>query len=1134
MSVNFTHLHVHTQYSLLDGAAKISDLVAYAKEIGMKSLAITDHGVMYGVVDFYQEAMKQGIKPVIGCEVYLTNGSRFEKTNRDGMYHLILLAENDEGYHNLMKLVSLGHLEGFYYKPRIDKDILRQYSKGIICMSACIAGEIPVQILRGNLEGAENSLKDYLDIFGKDNFFLEIQDHDLEEEHTVNTELKRLAKKYDLGLVATNDSHYVKREDADAQDVLLCIQTTSTVDDPKRMKFPNDQFYLKSEAEMREKFGDCPEALENTAKIAERCNVELSFGHLLLPEFPIPNGLSAEEYLRKLCLDGMPGRYPEPTQQVLDRLEYELGIINKMGYDCYFLIVWDFISYSRRNDIPVGPGRGSAAGSIVAYLLGITNIDPLKYDLLFERFLNPERVSMPDIDTDFCYEKRQQVLDYIINRYGQEKVAQIITFGTLQARAAVRDVGRALEMPYSMVDNVAKLIPRDLGITLERALEASNELRSLYENDANIKRLIDLAQSVEGMPRNSGTHAAGVVIAPDDLKKYVPLQLSNENFITTEYDKDKIESLGLLKMDLLGLRTLTVIGDAIKFIYETTGDKLDIDKIPLDDEATCSMLRKGDTQGVFQLESGGMTKLVMDLGPESFEDLIPLVALYRPGPLGTGMVEDFIAGRHGEKTAEMLHPLLEPVLKDTFGVILYQEQVMQITSVLAGFSLGQADILRRAMGKKKAKELDSMREAFIDGAQQKHGISPQLSSEIFALLQHFAGYGFNKSHSAAYALVAYQTAYLKAHWPAEFMAAFLTSVISDSEKLSWYISVCRSMGLKILPPDVNESGRSFSVNKDRVIRFGLAGVKNVGENAIGSILQARKEGPFKSLMDFCKRVDNRAVNKRMLENLIKCGAMDSFGYKRSELLAVAEQAMDMGSNYQKDYQSGQMGLFGDDSFADVNELRIPELEEIPKRMILQYEKELIGFYVTGNPLDAYVGSLYYYTPLRKISDASEVLDGKYFSVAGIISDCRIRNTRQGDSMAILTLEDFNGKMEIVVFPKVYRDAARLLYQENAISVEGKLSIDERERKIQALKIKPLQEVPPDLHIKIMKKDENGIVQKGLKQIFESFSGDTPVYLHLIDSGKMIKVERCFWVDGKNAGVYQALDDLLGENWYLKG
>ena len=1044
-----------------------------------------------------------------------------------------MLAENQKGYKNLIKLVSAGYIDGFYYKPRIDFEMLKEHSEGIIALSACIAGEVPKALLRGDYDEAKKIALKYAEVLGKDNYFLEIQDHGLSEQKRIIPDMLRLSEETGIGLVATNDIHYLKKEDAKYQDVLMCIQMEKKVDDPDRMKFETEEFYIKSPEEMTSLFEYVPQAIENTEKIAKRCNVDFDFGTRHLPAYAVPDGKDAFEYLHELCQNGLEKRYSPVSDELQKRLDYELGVIKSMGFVDYFLIVWDFIHFAKNNGVMVGPGRGSAAGSIVAYSLGITTVDPIKYGLIFERFLNPERVSMPDIDTDFCYEKRQQVLDYIINRYGQEKVAQIITFGTLQARAAVRDVGRALEMPYSMVDNVAKLIPRDLGITLERALEASNELRSLYENDENIKRLIDLAQSVEGMPRNSGTHAAGVVIAPDDLKKYVPLQLSNENFITTEYDKDKIESLGLLKMDLLGLRTLTVIGDAIKFIYETTGDKLDLDKIPLDDEETCSMLRNGDTQGVFQLESGGMTKLVIDLGPESFEDLIPLVALYRPGPLGTGMVEDFIAGRHGEKTAEMLHPLLEPVLKDTFGVILYQEQVMQITSVLAGFSLGQADILRRAMGKKKAKELDSMREAFIDGAKQKHGISPQLSSEIFALLQHFAGYGFNKSHSAAYALVAYQTAYLKAHWPAEFMAAFLTSVISDSEKLSWYISVCRSMGLKILPPDVNESGRSFSVNKDRVIRFGLAGVKNVGENAIGSILQARKDGPFKSLMDFCKRVDNRAVNKRMLENLIKCGAMDSFGYKRSELLAVAEQAMDMGSNYQKDYQSGQMGLFGDDSFADVNELKIPKLEEIPKRTILQYEKELIGFYVTGNPLDAYVGSLYYYTPLRKISDASEVLDGKYFSVAGIISDCRIRNTRQGDSMAILTLEDFNGKMEIVVFPKVYRDAARLLYQENAISVEGKLSIDERERKIQALKIKPLQEVPPDLHIKIMKKDENGIVQKGLKQIFESFPGDTPVYLHLVDSGKMIKVERCFWVDGKNAGVYQALDDLLGENWYLK-
>ena len=1109
MEPQFIHLRVHSAYSLLEGAMKIPALMSRAAAMGFPAMAVTDTANMFGAKAFSDYAPKNGIKPILGTQMYIRNSDADDVLKSKGRTvepdKIVLLVKNAEGYANVTKLMKIAYLgeKNFAEKPQIRLSDLKTHGAGLIALTAGVDGTVGRLLLENRAAEAEDFLLKLKEIFG-DRLYMEISRIGLEKEAKTENDFIDLAYKHDIPLVATNEAFFFDADMYEAHDALVCIARGEYVANDNREKYsPNQR--LKTAAEMVALFADLPEAVANTINIAKRCNYVLQYVDPLLPIFECPEGKTQNEYLREEAYKGLAHKMEtqvyfegmtEEEKKELDeryyaRLEYELSVIEKMGFAGYFLIVSDFIRWSKTHGVPVGPGRGSGAGSMVAWSIQVTELDPLKLDLLFERFLNPERVSMPDIDTDFCYEKRQQVLDYIINRYGQEKVAQIITFGTLQARAAVRDVGRALEMPYSMVDNVAKLIPRDLGITLERALEASNELRSLYENDANIKRLIDLAQSVEGMPRNSGTHAAGVVIAPDDLKKYVPLQLSNENFITTEYDKDKIESLGLLKMDLLGLRTLTVIGDAIKFIYETTGDKLDIDKIPLDDEATCSMLRKGDTQGVFQLESGGMTKLVMDLGPESFEDLIPLVALYRPGPLGTGMVEDFIAGRHGEKTAEMLHPLLEPVLKDTFGVILYQEQVMQITSVLAGFSLGQADILRRAMGKKKAKELDSMREAFIDGAQQKHGISPQLSSEIFALLQHFAGYGFNKSHSAAYALVAYQTAYLKAHWPAEFMAAFLTSVISDSEKLSWYISVCRSMGLKILPPDVNESGRSFSVNKDRVIRFGLAGVKNVGENAIGSILQARKEGPFKSLMDFCKRVDNRAVNKRMLENLIKCGAMDSFGYKRSELLAVAEQAMDMGSNYQKDYQSGQMGLFGDDSFADVNELRIPELEEIPKRTILQYEKELIGFYVTGNPLDAYVGSLYYYTPLRKISDASEVLDGKYFSVAGIISDCRIRNTRQGDSMAILTLEDFNGKMEIVVFPKVYRDAARLLYQENAISVEGKLSIDERERKIQALKIKPLQEVPPDLHIKIMKKDENGIVQKGLKQIFESFSGDTP-------------------------------------------
>ena len=806
----FTHLHVHTEYSLLDGASKIPELVAYAKELGMDSLAITDHGVMYGAVEFYQECTKAGIKPIIGCEVYLAKGSHLDMTEKT-RYHLILLAENDIGYHNLMRIVSKGQLEGFYYKPRVDKDILRTYSEGIICLSACIAGEVPRLINSGNMDGARRCVQEYIDIFGKDNYFLEIQNHDISEEKTAAEGLRQLAQEFGIGLVATNDLHYVRREDAEAQDVLLCIQTTSNVDDPGRMRFPNDSFYLKSAEEMAELFGGYPEALENTCRIADRCNVKLEFGHLLLPEFPVPEGFDAVSYLRHLCEEALPERYEVVDETVRKRLDFELDIINTMGYACYFLIVWDFINYCRSHDIPVGPGRGSAAGSIVAYLLRITNIEPLRYHLLFERFLNPERVSMPDIDTDFCYVKRNQVLDYVVRRYGQERVSQIITFGTLQARAAVRDVGKALGMSYTSVDEVAKMIPRELGITLDKALKSSNDFKRAYESRPEVKKLVDLARSVEGLPRNAGTHAAGVIIAPRDLRDYVPLQQGSDSGVITQYDKNKVEELGLLKMDFLGLRTLTVIGDCIQFIKETTGEIVDIDNIPLHDKETCEMLCRGETACVFQLESAGITKLVMDLAPESFEDLIPLVALYRPGPLGTGMAEDFIAGRHGQRTAEVLHPLMEPILEDTYGVILYQEQVMQITSALAGFTLGQADILRRAMGKKKAKELDSMRASFIEGAKRLHDIPEELSDRIFSLLQHFAGYGFNKSHSVAYALVAYETAYLKAHWRAQYYAAFLNSVIGDGDKLSWYISVCKNDNIKILAPDVNESGRDFTV-----------------------------------------------------------------------------------------------------------------------------------------------------------------------------------------------------------------------------------------------------------------------------------------------------------------------------------
>ena len=1129
MTKRFTHLHVHTEYSLLDGASKIPELVAYAKELGMDSLAITDHGAMYGAVEFYQECTKAGIKPIIGCEVYLAKGSHLEKNNR-GMYHLILLAENDTGYHNLMKIVSIGQLEGFYYKPRVDKDVLRTYHEGVICLSACVAGEVPQMILQDNLEGARRCIQEYIDIFGKENYFLEIQDHDLDEEHKVSAELKQLAQEFGLGLVATNDLHYVRREDAEAQDVLLCIQTTSNVDDPGRMRFPNDSFYLKSAEEMAELFGGYPEALENTCRIADRCNVKLEFGHLLLPEFPVPEGFDAVSYLRHLCEEALPERYEVVDETVRKRLDFELDIINTMGYACYFLIVWDFINYCRSHDIPVGPGRGSAAGSIVAYLLRITNIEPLRYHLLFERFLNPERVSMPDIDTDFCYVKRNQVLDYVVRRYGQERVSQIITFGTLQARAAVRDVGKALGMSYTSVDEVAKMIPRELGITLDKALKSSNDFKRAYESRPEVKKLVDLARSVEGLPRNAGTHAAGVIIAPRDLRDYVPLQQGSDSGVITQYDKNKVEELGLLKMDFLGLRTLTVIGDCIQFIKETTGEIVDIDNIPLHDKETCEMLCRGETACVFQLESAGITKLVMDLAPESFEDLIPLVALYRPGPLGTGMAEDFIAGRHGQRTAEVLHPLMEPILEDTYGVILYQEQVMQITSALAGFTLGQADILRRAMGKKKAKELDSMRASFIEGAKRLHDIPEELSDRIFSLLQHFAGYGFNKSHSVAYALVAYETAYLKAHWRAQYYAAFLNSVIGDGDKLSWYISVCKNDNIKILAPDVNESGRDFTVLPNKTIRFGLAGIKSTGGAAVEAIISARSEGgPFTSLTDFCCRVNMRVVNKRVVENLIKSGAMDSFGARRSQLLAVLDQAIDLGAACQRDRANGQLGLFGDDQTFGMEEIKLPQRTEIPKQTLLQYEKELLGFYVTDHPLSEYKEVMQRFMPLHQFIGETQVQDNQFVRVAGIISSCNIKTTKSGDTMALLTLEDFTGRFPVIIFPKNYQACIRDVFEDNVVSIEGRFSVDERESKIIAMSVHSLSSKPPtELMLRIEAHLENPLVQRELMQLFQKYKGEDVVYLKLMGSRKIIKTTADFWVNSEAPGFAEDIVKILGE------
>jgi DNA polymerase-3 subunit alpha len=1093
MTCTFTHLHVHTKFSLLDGASKPAELIRYAKSLGMDSIAMTDHGNMYGAVEFYEEAKKQGVRPIIGCEVYLATPDRYSKDERSHRYHLILLAENNTGYQNLVQLVSRGYLEGFYRKPRIDKELLRRYHEGLICLSACVSGEIPVHILQRDVAGAEKALQEYLDIFGKDNFFLEMQNHDLPEEQTVNAELRRLARKYDLKLVVTNDIHYVHREDAAAQDVLLCIQTNKTVDDPDRMKFSSADYYCKSYEEMLAKFPDDAEALANTHAIAERCHVDFTFGKLLLPEFPIPKEFAnADLYLRSLCEAALPERYADELAehkdaasraaylgQLRQRLEYELGIIKTMGYSSYFLIVRDFINYCRSVKLPVGPGRGSAAGSIVAFLLRITNIDPLKYDLLFERFLNPERISMPDIDTDFCYRRRDEVIQYVIHKYGLDHVALIITFGTLQARAAVRDVGRALGLPLPVVDKVAKAVPRELGITLDKALASSNELKQIYDSDPQVQKLINIARTVEGLPRNSGTHAAGVVIAPRPLIDYVPLQLdpdkstSGPAMITTQYDKDKVEHLGLLKMDFLGLRTLTVLDDACKFIQADTGTVVDLDnlkvnghKIPLDDPAVYKMLSEGDTQGVFQMESAGFTKYLMDLEPTKFTDLVAMVAMYRPGPLESGMVEDYIAGNHGHKTAESLHPLIDPILAETNGVILYQEQVMRITSVLAGFSLGEADVMRKAMGKKKIDVLVSMKEKFVAGAARLHQVPREQSEHIFGLLEKFAGYGFNKSHSVAYALVAYETAYLKVYWPAEFFAAFLSSVADVQDKLSWYISVCRGRGLKVLPPDINASSYDFAV-ENGAIRFGLGGVKSVGSDSIAAILQARnKDGRFNSILDFCKRVEARCQNKRLLENLINCGAMDSLGAHRSQLLAVYEDASQIGQRYQKDHASGQIGLFEDDSFAEVNDIKLPDLDEMPQSLQLKKEKELLGFYVSGHPLDSYKQALAKFTPLHALEDEeSTVRDGQLVQVAGLISQLDLRITKKGDSMAILNLEDFTGHLKVVVFPKAYQDCAAFLNQDGVVAVSGRFNLDESgkdpERKILASQVVTLTPAGPE-------------------------------------------------------------------------
>ena len=1121
----FAHLHVHTEYSLLDGASRIKELVRRTKELGMDAVAITDHGVMYGAVAFYKEAKAQGIHPIIGCEVYVAPRSRHERAEVGGVryHHLILLAENETGYRNLVRLVSLANIEGYYYKPRVDKDLLRTYHEGIIALSACVAGEIPRAVLRGDAAQTEEVLAEYVDIFGRENFFLEVQDHGLSEEKTVNHALRTLAENHGIGLVATNDVHYVRAEDSEFHDILLCVQTGRTINDPDRMRFSGPDYYLKSEEEMTALFRDYPGAVENTAKIAARCRVDFTFGELQLPFYPIPSTYESDDaYLRVLCEERLPERYPDITDEIRARLDYELGVIHGMGYASYFLIVWDFINYARGHGVAVGPGRGSAAGSIVAYLLGITNIDPLRYALLFERFLNPERVSMPDIDIDFDDINRGRVISYVKERYGEDHVAQIATFGTMGAKGAIRDVGRVLEMSFGEVSSITKLVPTELNITLDRALKESADFRRLYDEDESVHRVIDLARKIEGLPRNTSIHAAGVVIAKEPLAHHVPVWVS-EGTLVTEFDKDDVEALGLLKMDFLGLRTLTIIEDALKNIKQSHGIAIDIDRIPLEDELTSQMLCNGDTGAVFQMESTGMTNLVKDLQPKGFVDLIPTVALYRPGPLGSGMVTDFIDGLHGKKEVAYMHPLLEPILKETFGVVLYQEQVMQIVQVLAGFTLGQADLLRRAMGKKKHDLLMAQKESFLAGCA-KNGIDAPLANHIFDLLTHFADYGFNKSHSASYGLLAWQTAYLKAHYPVEFMAGVLTSIMDKTDKIQVYIQLCRQMKIKILPPDINSSAATFGI-EDGAIRFGLAAVRNVGESAIAALERARAEGgAFRSLVDFCTRVDMRTLNKRAIESLIKCGAFDSIGVERNQLLAALDAAMTDAARTQRDLQSGQIGLFGQETIEEVQQIRTAaDVPASTARERLAWEKEATGFYITGHPLEDYQETLDCLLPIGQIS-AEVQRDRQMVRVGGILTSTKRFTTKKGDTMLFADVEDFSGQIEVTVFPRVFYAHISDLETDRIVVVQGRVDTAGETPKLLADEIWQMDEYRTSYYLIPPLEGDRALLWERMKELFAGHAGDHPVYVQ--SDGRWRRLDEAYWIDGSPA-VKEELTALLG-------
>jgi len=1114
----FVHLHSHTEYSLFDGISRIGELVSHVKEMGQTALAITDHGVMYGAVYLYKECIKQGIKPIIGCEIYVTRGSRFDKSGngKEKLAHLILLAENNEGYQNLIKICSKAWTEGYYHRPRADHELLEKYHEGLIVTSACVGGEVPQAILNGDMDEARKVIEFYINTFGKDNYFLEIQNHGLPEEAAVRPVLASLAKEYGLGLVATNDFHYTKKEDARSQEIKLCISTGKTLDDPYHFHFANDEFYCKSGDEMRAILGDFPGAIENTRVIADRCNVELTFGEHKLPSFDVPEGETAASYLRKLCEKALPERYAVVTDKERSRMDYELGVIDKMGFSDYFLIVMDFIHYAKSHGIPIGPGRGSAAGSIVSYLLHITEVDPLRFDLLFERFLNPARVSMPDIDTDLCYRRRGEVIEYLARKYGSDQVAQIITFGTLAARAVIRDVGRVTNMPLREVDRIAKMVPVGPGVTLKKTMEGSREFRDLYDSDTTVHRLIDHCLDLEGISRNSGTHAAGVVICSKPVEEYVPIQLTQDGFIQTQYEKDQVEQLGLLKMDLLGLRNLTVIHDALEMIRENRGIDLDINKIPSEDEETCKMLCDGDTIGVFQSESSGFTSLLMQLHPERFEDLIPMVALYRPGPLGSGMAEDFIKRKHGKIPVEYPHPSLEPILKETYGVILYQEQVMQIASVMGGFSLGQADMLRRAMGHKEPEILQQNRETFVDGAVA-NGVDDRTANYVFDLMVHFAGYGFNKSHSVCYGWIAWQTAYLKAHYRPEFMAAMMTCYNGDRDKVSRYISDTRRAGVVIAAPDVNLSEAYFSVKGDKIL-FGLDGIQNVGEGAVRSIIEARKQGGlFKSLSDFVERADNRGLNSRACESLIRCGALDSLGANRSQLLAALPEALGDAQSIRNERASGQLNLFGGEETPET--IVYPDLPDMDPKEKIEWERKLLGFYVSGHPLDSYKEQLKACTPLYHLTAEGNQYDGRMVTIGGTISRIKGTMTKKGQPMGYVTIEDYDGEVETVVFPSVWETVRPILAEDAAVAIRGRVQANERDVRVLAEEIIPLDKLRASapspagvLHLYIDAAHDSNEVSQRLAGLFQKHHGKTPVIMHMMRTGQEIHAAPKFYVN----------------------